>query len=116
MQGLGNCYRMRVQDTNCEDPLGGLPLDREIITINTGSDVANIQFDLQIGNGGTGAFNDCAGQITSMFPGIYGSLNSITAQVLGLSLCGELLMVAVTIEIALKAALVVMTCRHTLRY
>jgi len=71
MQGLGNCYRMKVQDTNCEDPLGGLALERDIIAqaINTGSDVANIQFDLQIGNGGTGAYNSCAGQSSSMFPG-----------------------------------------------
>merc|ERR1711936_575634 len=71
MQGLGNCYRMKVQDTNCEDPLGGMPLERDIIAqaINTGSDVANIQFDLQIGNGGTGAYNSCAGQSSSMFPG-----------------------------------------------
>ena len=72
MQGLGNCYRMKVQDTNCEDPLGGLALERDIIAqaINTGSDVANIQFDLQIGNGGTGAYNSCAGQSSSMFPGL----------------------------------------------
>ena len=46
----------------------------------------------------------------------YTGLENITAKVLGLSLCGELLMEAVTIEIALKAALVVMTCRHILRY
>eukprot|EP00095_Tigriopus_kingsejongensis_P008632 maker-scaffold426_size175065-snap-gene-0.36 protein:Tk08632 transcript:maker-scaffold426_size175065-snap-gene-0.36-mRNA-1 annotation:"endoglucanase" len=71
MQGLGNCYRMKVRDTNCGDLNGGALLDREIIAqaINTGSDVANIQFDLQIGNGGTGAFNNCAGKSWSMFPG-----------------------------------------------
>ena len=72
IQGLGNCYRMKVQDTNCEDALGGIPLEKEIIAqaINTESDVANIQFDFQIGNGGTGAYNSCAVQSTSMFPGL----------------------------------------------
>ena len=50
---------------------GGPLLDREVIaqSINTGHDVANIQFDLQMGNGGTGAFNNCAGSGWSMFPG-----------------------------------------------
>ena len=51
MQGLGNCYRMKVRDTECGNIEAGEFLDREIIAqaINTGSDVANIQFDLQIG-------------------------------------------------------------------
>ena len=95
MQGLGNCYRMKVQDTNCEDALGGIPLEREIIAqaINTGSDVANIQFDLQIGNGGTGAYNSCAGQGTSMFPGLqnfHGYLiRECYMKVLGLNLLGS---------------------------
>ncbi|XP_059084701.1 uncharacterized protein LOC131881768 [Tigriopus californicus] len=71
MQGLGNCYRLKVRDTNCGNLEGGALLEREIIaqSINTGHDVANIQFDLQMGNGGTGAFNNCAGSSWSMFPG-----------------------------------------------
>lgn len=71
MMGLGACYRLHVQDTNCDDAYGGEPLEREIIAqaINTGHDVSNIQFDLQVGNGGTGAFNSCAGSSTSIFPG-----------------------------------------------
>ena len=73
MQGLGNCYRMVIRDTNCGDINGGPLLDREILaqSINTGHDVANIQFDLQMGNGGTGAFNNCAGKEWSMFPGAF---------------------------------------------
>lgn len=73
MQGLGNCYRMRIRDTTCGDLNAGPLLEREIIaqSINTGFDVANIQFDLQIGNGGTGAFNNCAGKAWSMFPGAF---------------------------------------------
>jgi len=71
MQGLGNCYRMVIRDTNCGNIDGGELLERNVIaqSINTGHDVANIQFDLQMGNGGTGAFNNCAGQSWSMFPG-----------------------------------------------
>lgn len=61
LKGLGNCYRMVIRDTNCENIDGGELLERNVLAqaINTGSDVANIQFDLQIGNGGTGAFNNC---------------------------------------------------------
>ncbi len=72
MQGLGNCYRLSIVDTECGgSPDAGAPIERNIIaqSVNTGSDVANIQFDLQMGNGGTGAFNNCAGQGWSMFPG-----------------------------------------------
>jgi len=72
IQGLGNCYRLSVVDTICGgDPNAGTPLERNIIAqaVNTGSDVANIQFDLQVGNGGTGAYNSCAGGPSSMFPG-----------------------------------------------
>lgn len=59
-QGLGACYRLKV-DT----------MDRELIvqSINTGSDVAGNQFDLQVGDGGAGLFNNCAGSSWSMFPG-----------------------------------------------
>jgi hypothetical protein len=46
-------------------------VDKDIIvqSINTGSDVAGNQFDLQIGDGGAGAFNTCAGKNSSMYPG-----------------------------------------------
>ena len=71
MQGLGACYRLVVRATDCTDRLGGTKLERDIIaqSVNTGFDVSNIQFDLQMGNGGTGAFNNCAGDSWSMFPG-----------------------------------------------
>jgi len=71
MQGLGNCYRMVVKTTNCKDQMAGRDLEKHIIaqSVNTGHDVSNIQFDLQMGNGGTGAFNNCAGDGWSMFPG-----------------------------------------------
>merc|ERR1712038_778525 len=38
-------------------------------SINTGSDVAGNQFDLQIGDGGAGAYNTCAGSDGAMYPG-----------------------------------------------
>lgn len=59
-RGLGACYRLKV-DT----------LDRDLLvqSVNTGSDVSGNQFDLQQGDGGTGAFNNCAGKPGSMFPG-----------------------------------------------
>eukprot|EP00475_Leptophrys_vorax_P024614 TRINITY_DN33_c0_g1_i5.p1 TRINITY_DN33_c0_g1~~TRINITY_DN33_c0_g1_i5.p1 ORF type:complete len:343 (+),score=84.97 TRINITY_DN33_c0_g1_i5:51-1079(+) len=62
IRGLGACYRLKVDG-----------VDRDIIaqSINTGSDVAGNQFDLQVGNGGAGAFNNCAGKSFSMFPGSY---------------------------------------------
>jgi hypothetical protein len=46
-------------------------MDRELIvqSVNTGSDVSGNQFDLQVGAGGAGAFNNCAGKDGSMFPG-----------------------------------------------
>ena len=71
MQGLGACYRLQVRATDCSDRLGGAALERDIIaqSVNTGFDVSNIQFDLQMGNGGTGAFNNCAGDDWSMYPG-----------------------------------------------
>jgi len=69
--GLGNCYRLVVKETVCGNRMAGRDLEKNIIaqSVNTGHDVANIQFDLQMGNGGTGAFNNCAGKGTSMFPG-----------------------------------------------
>jgi len=59
-EGLGACYRMKVDG-----------VDKDIIgqSLNTGHDVAGNQFDLQIGAGGAGAFNTCAGGPGSMFPG-----------------------------------------------
>jgi len=83
MRGLGNCYRMKIRETTCADINSGEFLEREIIaqSINTGSDVSNIQFDLQIGNGGTGAFNNCAGKEWSMFPGEF--ITSIWGAVYG---------------------------------
>jgi hypothetical protein len=59
-RGLGACFRLKV-DT----------LDRDLLvqSVNTGSDVSGNQFDLQQGDGGTGAFNNCAGHPGSMFPG-----------------------------------------------
>eukprot|EP00931_Biecheleriopsis_adriatica_P052560 TRINITY_DN3059_c0_g1_i1.p1 TRINITY_DN3059_c0_g1~~TRINITY_DN3059_c0_g1_i1.p1 ORF type:complete len:397 (-),score=63.18 TRINITY_DN3059_c0_g1_i1:72-1205(-) len=74
-RGLGACYRLQVDG-----------VDKDIIaqSINTGHDVAGNQFDLQIGAGGAGAFNTCAGGSGSMFPGhvaqwgcIYGGVDSI---------------------------------------
>lgn len=60
IRGLGNCYRMSIEG-----------VDKPIIaqSVNTGSDVAGNQFDLQIGAGGAGAFNTCAGSASSMYPG-----------------------------------------------
>jgi len=59
-RGLGACFRLKVDTT-----------DRDLIvqSVNTGSDVSGNQFDLQQGDGGTGAFNNCAGKAGSMFPG-----------------------------------------------
>lgn len=63
-------------------------MDKDIIaqSINTGWDVHGNQFDLQIGAGGTGAFNNCAGRQGSMFPGgqsawgcTYGGVDSYAA-------------------------------------
>jgi len=59
-RGLGACYRLKVEG-----------VDKDIIaqSINTGYDVAGNQFDLQMGAGGVGAFNNCAGGSHSMFAG-----------------------------------------------
>ena len=76
-RGLGACYRLTVD---------GVTKDIIAQSINTGSDVAGNQFDLQIGAGGAGAFNTCAGDGRSMFPGSvsswgcqYGGVDSIDA-------------------------------------
>ena len=46
---LSHILRMVIRDTNCGDIDGGQLLERNVIaqSINTGHDVANIQFDLQ---------------------------------------------------------------------
>ena len=76
-RGLGACYRLRVDG-----------VDKDILaqSVNTGSDVAGNQFDLQIGAGGAGAFNTCAGSTSSMYPGStaawgkqYGGVDNRTA-------------------------------------
>lgn len=65
-QGLGSCFRVQVD---------GVAKDLLLQSINTGSDVSGNQFDLQIGDGGAGAFNTCAGGSTpghnTMYPGPY---------------------------------------------
>merc|ERR1711862_697046 len=60
MRGIGACFRLTV-DT----------MDKHLIvqSVNTGSDVSGNQFDLQVGAGGAGAYNNCAGKTGSMFPG-----------------------------------------------
>jgi len=62
LRGLGACYRMKID---------GVEKDILVQSINTGSDVQGNQFDLQMGDGGAGAFNNCAGKPWSMFPGPY---------------------------------------------
>merc|ERR1712066_1063828 len=63
-KGLGSCVRLQVEG-----------VQRDIIaqSINTGSDVSGNQFDLQVGDGGAGLFNACAGGSSpgknSMFSG-----------------------------------------------
>ena len=49
---LGKCYRLAVSGVN---------KDLIVQAINTGGDVQENQFDLQTGDGGFGAFDDCAG-------------------------------------------------------
>jgi hypothetical protein len=65
-RGLGACYRLKIQ---------GMDSDLLLQSINTGSDVAGNQFDMQIGDGGAGAFNTCAGGARpgedTMYPGPY---------------------------------------------
>ena len=75
--GLAACYRLHVD---------GVTKDIIAQSINTGHDVAGNQFDLQIGAGGAGAFNTCAGDARSMFPGTvaawgcqYGGIDSLAA-------------------------------------
>jgi hypothetical protein len=69
-RGLGACYRLKVD---------GMKQDLLLQSINTGSDVAGNQFDMQIGDGGAGLFNTCAGGKTpghdTMYPGTYDSSN-----------------------------------------
>ena len=67
-RGLGACYRLVVS---------GLDKDLIVQSINTGSDVDGNQFDLQIGCGGAGAFNACAGGAAAMFAGDYSNWGHI---------------------------------------
>lgn len=76
-RGLGACYRLKVE---------GAAKDIIAQSINTGHDVAGNQFDLQMGAGGAGAFNTCAGGSDSMFLGstaawgcVYGGVDSRSA-------------------------------------
>jgi len=75
--GLGACYRLNVKG-----------VDKDIIaqSINTGHDVDGNQFDLQMGAGGAGEFNTCAGGDRSMYAGevsawgcTYGGVDNISA-------------------------------------
>lgn len=59
-RGLGACYRLKVE---------GVEKDIIAQSINTGTDVAGNQFDLMMGAGGVGSFNNCAGASNSMFAG-----------------------------------------------
>lgn len=63
LNGLAACYRLTVE---------GVAKDIIAQSINTGHDVAGTQFDLQIGAGGAGAFNNCAGDARSMYSGDVG--------------------------------------------
>lgn len=69
-RGLGACFRVKVE---------GMTKELILQSINTGSDVAGTQFDMQVGDGGAGAFNTCAGGkepgVDSMFPGTYEQSN-----------------------------------------
>jgi hypothetical protein len=65
-KGIGSCYRLAVK---------GVKKELVLQSINTGSDVNGNQFDLQVGDGGAGIFNVCAGGSSpgkdTMFPGPY---------------------------------------------
>ncbi len=56
-RGLGSCFLLDVNG-----------VDRPLLvqSINTGSDVDGNQFDLQVGDGGAGAYNTCAGSNSAM--------------------------------------------------
>jgi len=70
MRGIGACYRLQIGSEG-----GGVAKDLLLQSINTGSDVSGFQFDLQVGDGGAGLFNTCAGGSSpghdSMYPGPY---------------------------------------------
>eukprot|EP00663_Eupelagonemidae_sp_cell21sb_P010128 gene10128-biopygen5197 len=61
-----HCNRLKVE---------GMANDIIAQSINTGSDVSGNQFDMQVGDGGAGIFNVCAGGKApgkdTMFPGPY---------------------------------------------
>ena len=56
--GLGQCLLIEVDE-----------VDRPLLvqSVNTGGDVSGEQFDLQVGDGGCGAFNTCAGSSIPKF-------------------------------------------------
>lgn len=70
MRGIGACYRLQIGSEG-----GGVGKDLLLQSINTGSDVSGFQFDLQVGDGGAGLFNTCAGGSSpgrdTMYPGPY---------------------------------------------
>lgn len=80
---LGACYRLKAQ---------GVAKDIIAQSINTGHDVAATQFDLQIGAGGAGAFNTCAGAARSMYDGGRASWGCQYGGVDNRSACAELAM------------------------
>lgn len=84
MGGLGGCYRLKVD---------GLDRDLIVQAINTGPDVTGNQFDLQIGDGGFGANNKCAGGSgggSSMFPGDVSAWGAMYGGVSDRSQCAAL--------------------------
>lgn len=64
---MGGCYRI----SYAEAGTGTATLSKDLIVqaVNSGGDVHCPQFDLQVGVGGTGAFNNCHGSDVSMFSG-----------------------------------------------
>jgi len=64
---MGGCYRI----TYAEAGTGTATQPKDLIVqaVNSGGDVHCPQFDLQVGVGGTGAFNNCHGSDVSMFSG-----------------------------------------------
>jgi hypothetical protein len=64
---MGGCYRITYAEAGTDTP--NQPKDIIVQAVNSGADVHCPQFDLQVGVGGTGAFNNCHGSDVSMFEG-----------------------------------------------
>lgn len=68
MNGLGACFKIKAS---------GVAKELILQSINSGHDVSSGQFDIQVGNGGAGKFNTCAGGSqpghNTMFSGGYNS-------------------------------------------